>query len=584
LLKACRPSIYQAQPAEEDWRLPGAALPISSNVQRLSFVAVMLATGAGCDGEWFTTGPYVDPCKDGLVAPASVKLDRSSVALRIGATANVAASALEKGGSLEPCPITGVWSSSDVAVAIVTTGFGAGASIQAVGNGTAWIKVRFNNVADSVQVTVATPPIDLLSVTASHLLVGQSVQAVVSATGSAGEAITGWSISSWTTSNAGVALVSPEGVVRAVGEGSAIISATVEGITANTRVDVTRGAPDVRVNTISMGGGHGCAIVSGATMPAGTIVCWGGGLSGQLGAGDFADKSIPRRVSGSNFYVAVDAGRAQTCAISVAGDAWCWGGNDFGELGDGTTARRSVPVKVSGSVKFSSIAAGDFHTCALSTAGEAWCWGKMKDRTSLVPVRVNGLPKLKQLTTEWSMACGLTEQGAVYCWGESEVVGVFITRAQPALIAGAPAFTSISAGNFHTCGLTSQGAAWCWGFNQTGQIGAAQSPVLQATAVPGGLQFTMLAVAGFSTCGLTASGARCLGGSILPGSEAVPRVFVTVPKESEHPFVSLEGGSWNACGIDAQGGAWCWGSNTVNQITPGEDRTITEPRQLRIPP
>ena len=64
----------------------------------------------------------------------------------------------------------------------------------------------------------------------------------------------------------------------------------------------------------------------------------------------------------------------------------------------------------------------------------------------------------------------------------------------------------------------------------------------------------------------------------------MPRVFVPVPGEAEHPFVLLEGGFGHSCGVDAQGGAWCWGSNNANQITLGEDRTITEPRQVRIEP
>jgi alpha-tubulin suppressor-like RCC1 family protein len=241
-----------------------------------------------------------------------------------------------------------------------------------------------------------------------------------------------------------------------------------------------------------------------------------------------------------------------------------------------------MPVKVATSVKFTSIAAGEFHTCALSTDGSAYCWGKMKERTSLVPVRVDGMPKLKQVTSEYGMACGLTEPGAAYCWGETEVIGKFVTRAQPALIPGGVVFASIAAGGYHSCGLTTQGAAWCWGFNQVGQIGAAPDPVTQAFALPGGLQFASIAAGGHFTCGLTSAGARCIGGARLPGSDVIPRAFVPIPRESEHPFVALSGGGFHACAIDTKGGAWCWGGNAQNQVTLGDDIEISEPRQVRI--
>jgi alpha-tubulin suppressor-like RCC1 family protein len=99
----------------------------------------------------------------------------------------------------------------------------------------------------------------------------------------------------------------------------------------------------------------------------------------------------------TNFY--------QTCAVSTAGAAYCWGGNPDGELGDGTTTDSNVPVAVdtSGALAgktMTQISAGDDNTCAQDSAGADHCWGsnlsgELGDGPTLVqssvPVAVDSL-------------------------------------------------------------------------------------------------------------------------------------------------------------------------------------------------
>lgn len=47
-------------------------------------------------------------------------------------------------------------------------------------------------------------------------------------------------------------------------------------------------------------------------------------------------------------WTAVSLGRAHTCAIDDGGKLWCWGRNDRGQLGVGDFDDRTTPVPVSG--------------------------------------------------------------------------------------------------------------------------------------------------------------------------------------------------------------------------------------------
>ncbi|MEK6597077.1 MAG: RCC1 domain-containing protein [Gemmatimonadota bacterium] len=51
-------------------------------------------------------------------------------------------------------------------------------------------------------------------------------------------------------------------------------------------------------------------------------------------------------MSGGLSYTIVSAGGQHTCARSTAGSALCWGRNLEGELGDGTSAFKTTPVGV----------------------------------------------------------------------------------------------------------------------------------------------------------------------------------------------------------------------------------------------
>jgi hypothetical protein len=134
-----------------------------------------------------------------------------------------------------------------------------------------------------------------------------------------------------------------------------------------------------------------------------TVVCWGAGHRGQLGAGDTLDSVLPVAVLGSGEDGLLDdvaqlsVGAAHTCGLRGTSELLCWGANDQGQLGDGTRGDRLVPTDVTSLLDVTHVGAGPQHTCAVQGGLRMFCWGlndhgqlgDETDVTSDVPVAVN---------------------------------------------------------------------------------------------------------------------------------------------------------------------------------------------------
>jgi cysteine-rich repeat protein len=211
-----------------------------------------------------------------------------------------------------------------------------------------------------------------------------------------------------------------------------------------------------QARTISAGADHACVLLEG-----GTVKCWGGNQSGQLGLGDtVARGNLPNQMGDylpavnlgtgvSAFAVAV--ARERSCAILVGGRLKCWGTNHLGELGLEDSVNRgwgpedmgdNLPVVNLGTQhSVTSVALGESHTCALLDDGVVKCWGANPDG---------------ELGTGNTVSRG----SAAGDMGDH----------LPAVDLGQPA-QSIVAGAYHTCALLQDRTVKCWGANPTGQLG-----------------------------------------------------------------------------------------------------------------
>jgi alpha-tubulin suppressor-like RCC1 family protein len=209
-------------------------------------------------------------------------------------------------------------------------------------------------------------------------------------------------------------------------------------------------APAAAVTGINNAAAVTCgALFSCALLMDGTARCWGRGTEGQLGNNTVVNSSTPVDVAsltGSGVLTGayfIAAGTQHACALSTSG-AVCWGNGLSGELGNNMNVSSSSPVGVLGGgfAGAAAIDGGTAHTCVLS-GGLVSCWGDDTDgqlgtglpiMNSPKPVSVNGLIQMTGLTTGDLSSCAIRPNGSAVCWGRNDYgqLGIGNATDQPA--------------------------------------------------------------------------------------------------------------------------------------------------------
>lgn len=260
-----------------------------------------------------------------------------------------------------------------------------------------------------------------------------------------------------------------------------------------------------------------------------------------------------------------------------------------------------------GGAPFVSVTTGDGFSCALRSDGRAYCWGQalfgqIGDsattlRTRAVPVAGN--VRFRSLAAGADHVCGVAQDSTAWCWGLNDFLELgsvtpfcnqgfrFVNCADmPTAVEGGLKFDSVTVGGYATCGLvrsTAAGgsgthAAWCWGWNTHGEMGLGQIGEVTGApaAVDGGKRFTSISLDLYHACGLDALGSvYCWGSNVhgqlgadttrTPRCNAGPAFNLFCAPE---PILSSIGqlttsvstGGNHTCALDNGGLAWCWGS------------------------
>jgi alpha-tubulin suppressor-like RCC1 family protein len=341
------------------------------------------------------------------------------------------------------------------------------------------------------------------------------------------------------------------------------------------------------VASVAAGSDHSCALLLD-----GSVQCWGGNATGQLGDGTSDDHTTPAPVPGLSSVAAIEAGSMRSCAVTTAGDALCWGNNTRGQLGDGTTSDRWEPVPVVGlPSEVEQITTDLTHTCAVGASGSAWCWGsndngQLGDGTTSErwePVPVAGLPsEVEEITAGSSYTCAIDVSGSAWCWGARALGnGTAEWRTERRSVYGlSSGVVSIALGFRHTCALRSDGAVLCWGTNSSGQLGRgstgpSSSLPLVVTALSSGVE--SVAAHWNHSCAIGSGGAAWCwgsndGGQLGDGTISNRPAPVAVTGLSSG-VVAIAPGFSHTCALTSGGGVVCWGSNSNGQLGDG---TVTD--------
>jgi len=154
------------------------------------------------------------------------------------------------------------------------------------------------------------------------------------------------------------------------------------------------------------------------------------------------------------------------------------------------------------------------------------------------------------------------------------------------------------AGTGFSCGLTADGKTYCWGDDSRGQLGNgdalsdSQSPVAVDTGqVSGETAWIQLTAGDQHACGLTAEGvAYCWGsdengalgnGSAL-GDAQLPVAVDTQGMGSEKAFQQIAAGADHTCALTAEGVVWCWGDDSSGQLGNGAQGDSQSPVEVDI--
>ena len=354
--------------------------------------------------------------------------------------------------------------------------------------------------------------------------------------------------------------------------------------------------PGVGFLDLAAGVGFTCA-----SRVDGSLYCWGDNSGNQLAVtGTKATYlAAPARVPGS-LWQAVSAGQIHACATGGDGSLACWGGDDSGQLGDNKASKAGAKAVLPGT--WASVGAGYYHTCATKADNSLWCWGQnfsgqLGDGTTAdhtVPNAVvgtdsdAGVSGWKMLSVGYLHNCAISLDTALYCWGGNGQgqlgLGTMTFGMQPSPVGGGADWTTVSAGYQHTCGIRGAGSLWCWGDNGAGQLGGSASTKEGKPVQVGDTADWIAVSAGQShTCAIKIDGSLWCWGDNSKGQlglgDGTPMNH-PMPTQVNDPagnWYQVAAGAGYTCGIQSAGSLWCWGDNSKGQLGDGSTIGRTKP-------
>ncbi len=301
-------------------------------------------------------------------------------------------------------------------------------------------------------------------------------------------------------------------------------------------------------------------------------------------------------------FGAVSVGFGHVCGLRADGAVECWGEDWFGQ------ASQAPPGA------FVAVDAGVSHSCGLRPDGSAQCWGEDSMDSGFlgaIEFRYEGgeqayLDRLGRRVQEGAPRelDFMSSEGAVF---DAALVGEMVRRAAGWEPPPGP-FKAVSAGRGFTCGLRLDGEVDCWGYvadeepriplavyaevvgGRVGELYAAAQAEVDGAEPEGALsqeagveQGDDETAGGGHDAEVVAAAARAAG--VDSYSFAFMLAYVDLMNPLPGPFVAIDAGSWQACGIRLDGEVSCWGLGFDERVVPPPAGPLaTEALALRIAP
>lgn len=307
---------------------------------------------------------------------------------------------------------------------------------------------------------------------------------------------------------------------------------------------------------------------------------------------------------GTPYFVQVDVGYVNTCAVRSDGALYCWGDNTFGQLGRSEVGPVLEPTRFPGVSHVRGVAAGYLHICVLRDDGQVDCWGdngfdvlgcatSTLDPQHCTPLAAgSGAVEIGSANTH---TCVRLANGGVKCWGRGDFGQLgdnkgSLASATPVSAVGINSAKEISVGMWHVAVLLGDARVKIWGNNDYGQLGNgtyenARVPI-QVEGLPG-------PAAQLGSTGCTHNCVLLQDKSLWCfGDNRYGQIGPTAPNPSLTPVqVTAAGGNVRAVttGVDftcvrtVESGVRCWGHNTLGNLGNGTFDDSAEPVTVQLP-
>ena len=533
----------------------------------------------------------------------SVVVTPGSVSVVIGTTASLSATVRAPDGVVLSDRSVG-WTSSNPAIATVN----AQGRVTALVPGSATVTATVEGQTGSAVVTVVPVPVQTVVVTPASrsLYIGQTVQLTAGARDSAGNGLTGRPVT-WSTSAPTVAVVSTQGNVVAVAQGTALISATVEGKVGTATITVSQ----VPVQTVSVTPATGTLLVgqtvalaasardSAGNALTGRPVAWSTSAAsvatvsaqGVVTAVALGTVMITATVEGKPGSAALEVVRATVATVDLSTS------NTTFDIGD-SLQLRATPRDASGNVLAGRIVTWSTGNSSVATIDRDGLLATVGSGTTQITAEIEGvrsqvvisvaLNPVIQVAAADQGGCVIRSSGTLFCWGAR---GTTAWPGEARAMHPQWRWRQITAGYATFCGVTTDGDARCWGSNYYGQAGTGMRDTLSEPTTPqlvvGGRKWLSVHMGIYSACGVDATDRSvwCWGLGAAGGPEASPSPTPTLAPSRIDGTQGSEGvsmGTSHICGQNSAVGPWCIGRpgpelwTTVRRVTlpTGIDRLV----------